>query len=194
VWAPAARSAGRLLPPARDVFVAVSESWARIASPSPLMHAVFTANGTPRCQEPISLSLHRANRACSVMADVADSVVGTRGPISSGHKKGVARSLPSPPLRPRANIRNQADLHYRHVNREGRDPPPGIAVTGGGLRSRSRLVEYRLRLGKPSVPSNWVVRLRCDANRSPLLSRHRESAPRRVPVYWVFILGKLPPY
>jgi hypothetical protein len=38
-----------------------------------------------------------------------------------------------------------------------------------------------------------VVRLRCDANRSPLLSRHRETAPRRVPVYWVFILGKLPP-
>jgi hypothetical protein len=28
------------------------------------------------------------------MAGVADSVVGTRGPISGGHKKGVAGSLP----------------------------------------------------------------------------------------------------
>jgi hypothetical protein len=48
-----------------------------------------------------------------------------RGPIANGHKMGVARPLPSPPLRPRANTCNQANLHYRRVNREDRDPPPG---------------------------------------------------------------------
>jgi hypothetical protein len=53
-----------------------------------------------------------------------DSVVGTRGPISGGHKKGVAGSLPPLYFVKHANNCNQTDLRYHRENREGRDPPP----------------------------------------------------------------------
>jgi hypothetical protein len=81
----------------------------------------------PPCQAPTSPFLCRSVRVSSVMAGIADSVVGTRKPISGDHKKDEAESLSSPLLRQCANSPNQTNLHHCHKNREGRDPPHGAS-------------------------------------------------------------------
>jgi hypothetical protein len=82
----------------------------------------------PLCQAPTSPFLRHSVRASSVMAGVADSILGTREPILDGYKKVVAGILILPFLRQRANSPNQTNLHYRRDNRVGQAPPHGASL------------------------------------------------------------------